>query len=110
MSGRSDHLVASRNRWVNDRRKRSSSKRDGKGNAKQDCDQGDRCWTEACERLARRMSKYLDNSEGTKLSTRELEEQLFVPKGTKGQCRAHRKASQEREEGKVISNLQAKRR
>ena len=44
-----------------------------------DYDKGDMCWTEACERLATRMLKYLQDSESTKVSTRELEEQVLSP-------------------------------
>ena len=47
--------------------------------AKEDSDQGDPCWTEECERLARRVSKYAEDSESTKVGTRELEEQLLSP-------------------------------
>ena len=47
--------------------------------AKKDCDHGDPCWTEACEMLARRMLKYLEDSESKKVGTRELEEQLLSP-------------------------------
>ena len=44
-----------------------------------DNDRGDICWTEACEGIARRMLKYLEDSEVTKVSTRELEEQVLSP-------------------------------
>ena len=37
------------------------------------------CWTEACEGIARRMLTYLEDSEAAKVSTREMEEQVFSP-------------------------------
>ena len=49
---------------------------------KRDYDKGDFCWTETCEVLARRVLKYLEDTESTKVCIR-----------TKGQHRAHRKAS-----------------
>ena len=42
-------------------------------------DKGDLCWTEAGERLARRMLKYLEDSKSTKVGMRELEEQVLFP-------------------------------
>ena len=44
-----------------------------------DNDKGDICWTEACEGIARRMLKCLEDSEVTKVSTRELVEQVLSP-------------------------------
>ena len=52
------------------------------------------------KRLARRMFKYLEDSAGTKVSTRELEEQLLSTNESRVNV-AHRKASQEREGRKV---------
>ena len=42
-------------------------------------DKGDLCWTEACEGIAWRMLKFLDDSEAAKVSVRELEEQVLSP-------------------------------
>ena len=47
--------------------------------ARKDCDKGDICWTEACERLARTMLKYMEDSQSTKLGITELEEQVLFP-------------------------------
>ena len=44
-----------------------------------DCDQGDLCWTEAREVIARGMLKCLENSEIVKVSMRELEDQVLSP-------------------------------
>ena len=51
-------------------------------------DKGDLCWTEACEGIARRMFKFLEDSEGAKVSTRELEE-LVLFQRIKDQYCAH---------------------
>ena len=56
---RSDHFVASRNRWVNFQKKKVEQQERLQRSAKKDCDQGDPCWTEACEGIARKMLKYL---------------------------------------------------
>ena len=53
--------------------------RESQRSVKNDYDKGDLCWTEACEGIAKRMSKYLEDSEITKVSTRELEEQVMSP-------------------------------
>ena len=47
--------------------------------AQQERSQSDLCWTEACEGIARRMLKYLEDREITKVSTRELEEEVLCP-------------------------------
>ena len=39
----------------------------------------DHCWTEACEGIAKRMSKYSVDREVTKVNTRELKEQILSP-------------------------------
>ena len=42
-------------------------------------DEDDHYWTEACEGIAKRMLKYLEDSGVTKVSTRELKEQVLSP-------------------------------
>ena len=42
-------------------------------------DKGDLCWTEACGGIARRMLKFLEDSEAAKVSMREVEEQVLSP-------------------------------
>ena len=49
-------------------------------------DKGDLWWTEACEGIVRKMSKYLEDSDVTKVSTRELEEQVVSPNKSKIRC------------------------
>ena len=110
-SGSSGHIVASRHRWVTYQKKKVEQRERLQWSATKDCDRGDPCWTGECESLPRRMLEYLEDSESTKVSTqRGVGGTTLVSKRTRDQCRAHRKASQEREERKVISNLQAKRR
>ena len=46
----------------------------------QDADEeDDHCWTEACEGIAKRMSKCSEDSEVTRVSTRGLKEQVLSP-------------------------------
>ena len=42
-------------------------------------DEDDHRWTEACEGIAKRMSKCSEDSEVTKVSTSELKEQILSP-------------------------------
>ena len=65
-----DHLVASRHRWL---------EYQGQRVLQQERSQSDLCWRKACEGIARRMIKYLEDSEITKVSTIELEEQVLAP-------------------------------
>ena len=67
---KSDHLVASRNRWL---------EYEGQRVAQQQRSQSDLCWTEACEGIAKKLLEFLEDSEITKVSTRELEEQVLSP-------------------------------
>ena len=39
----------------------------------------DHCWTEAFDGIAKKMSKYLEDSEVAKVRTRELKEQVLSP-------------------------------
>ena len=55
-SGRSDHLVASRNRWVNYQKDRVEQQERLQMSAKKDCDQGVLAG-QSCDRLARRKSE-----------------------------------------------------
>ena len=48
-------------------------------NVHHDNDKGDICWTGASEGIVRRMLKYLEDSEVTKVSIRELEEPVLSP-------------------------------
>ena len=70
--------VASRNRWL---------EYQGQTVAQQERSQSDQCWTEACEGLAKRMLKCLEDSDIPEVSTGTSP----VSKRTKDQCRAHRK-------------------
>ena len=65
-----NHFVASRNRWLECL---------GQRPAQQERSHSDLFWTEACEGIARIMLKYLEDSEITKVSKRELEEQVLSP-------------------------------
>ena len=64
---------------VNYRKKKVEQQERLQRSARKDCDQGDFCWTEACERLVGRMLRYLEDSESTNVSIRELEEQVLFP-------------------------------
>ena len=75
----SDHFVASRNCWVTCQEQRIAQQERVQRRARKDGDKDDLCWTEASERLARRMLKYLEDSECTKVGRRELEEQVLLP-------------------------------
>ena len=75
----SDHLVASRNRWVKYQEQKNAQQERLQRRARKDGDKGDFCWTEAGDRLVRRMLKNLEDSEGTNVGTRELEEQVLFP-------------------------------
>ena len=94
-NGKSDHLVASRNRWLKYQGQRVAQEE----RRKRVCDQGDLCWTEACERLARRIIKFWEDSESTKVSTRDLEEQLLSPNESRANVvRIARQARNERKQ------------
>ena len=67
---KSDHLVASRNRRL---------QYQGQRVAQQERSQSDLSWTKACEGIAKRWFKNWGDSEITKVSTRELEEQVLSP-------------------------------
>ena len=78
---RSEHLVACevrlderRRQWVAQAQEERSQR-----SVQEENDKGDLCWTEACEGIARRMLKFLKDSEGAKVSTRELEELVLFP-------------------------------
>ena len=75
------HLVASRVRWDGCQRQRVTQAQDKRSqrSVQDENDKGDHCWTEACEGMARRMLKCLEDSEAAKVSTRELEEQVLSP-------------------------------
>ena len=51
----SDHLVARRNRWVKYQELKIAQQERLQRRARKDSDKGGLCWTEAGERLARRM-------------------------------------------------------
>ena len=63
---KSDHSVAGRNRWLEPRTEGRSAS------------QSDLCWTEACEGIAKRLLEYMEDSEITKVNTREVEEQVCL--------------------------------
>ena len=75
----SEHLVASRNQRVKCQEQNVALQKRLQKNARKDVDKGDFCWTEAAARLARRMLKYLEDSESTKVRVRELEDQVLYP-------------------------------
>ena len=57
-------------------------------------DKGDFCWTGACEGIARRMLKFLEDSEAAKVSVRDLEEQVLSPNESRiyiAHCEASKK-------------------
>ena len=57
-------------------------------------DNGDLCWTEACERIARRMFMLLEDGEAVKVSIREVVEQVLSPNESRiEKCCAHCEAS-----------------
>ena len=72
-------------------------------------DTGDFCWTAACEGIARRMLKFLEDSEVAKVKIREFEEQVLVSKRIKDQCCAHCEASKKRQHKNFLSDLQTRR-
>ena len=76
---KSEHLVASKVRWDERQRQRWSTKKEQERNVQEADDEDDPYWTEACEGIAKKMLKYLEDSEVTKVSTRELKERILSP-------------------------------
>ena len=75
---KNEHLVAIRVRWDECQRQSVAQEERARRSAQDVDDEDDNCWTEACEWIAKKMFKYLENSEVTKVSTRELKEQNIV--------------------------------
>ena len=71
--------MVNRNRWLEYQGQWVAEQERSQRSVKKDYDTGDLCWTEACEGIAKRMPKYLEDSEITKVSTGELEEQVMSP-------------------------------
>ena len=100
---KSEHLVASKVRWDEHQRHRVALAQEERSqrSVQDDNDKGDLCWTEASEGIARRMVKFLEDSEAAKVSIRELEEQILPP--NESRINVVRIARQARnEEGKMI--------
>ena len=78
---KSEHSVANKVRWDERQRERGAQTQEERSqrSVQDDNDRGDVCWTEACEGIARRMLKFLEDSEIAKVSIRELEEQVLSP-------------------------------
>ena len=78
---KSEHSVASSAQWDECQRQRVAQAQEERSqrSVQDDNDKGDFCWTEARKRIARRMLKYLEDSDVTKVSIRELEEQVLSP-------------------------------
>ena len=59
-----EHLVASKMRWDERQSQRMAQAQEERSqrSVQDDNDKGDLCWTEACEGIARRMFKYLEES------------------------------------------------
>ena len=78
---KSEHFGASKVRW--DERKRQmvaqAQEQRSQRSVQDDNDKSDLYWTEACEGIARRMVKCLEDSEVAKVSKRELEQQVLSP-------------------------------
>ena len=71
--------MASKVRWDERQRQRVAQEERARRNAQEVDDEVDRNWAEACEGIAEKMLKYLEDSEVLKVSTRELKEQVLSP-------------------------------
>ena len=76
---KSEHLGASKVRWGEGQKQRVALEEKTRRNVQDADDEDDHCWTEACEGIAKRMSKYSVDREVTKVNTRELKEQILSP-------------------------------
>ena len=75
---KSEHFVASKVRQDDRQRQRVQAQEErSQRSVRDDTDKGDSCWTQACEGIARRMVKYFEDSEVTKVNVRELEEEVM---------------------------------
>ena len=73
---KSEHPVASKMRWDERQRRMAAQEERARSDVQEVDDEVDQNW---CEWMAKRMLKYLEDSEVLKLSTRELKEQVLSP-------------------------------
>ena len=72
-------LVASKVRWDERQRQRVAQEERARRNVQNADDEGNLCWTEACEGIAKKMLQYTEDVEVTKVSTRELKDPVLSP-------------------------------
>ena len=72
-------LGCSKVRWDERQKLKVAQEERARRNVQEADDEVDNNWTAACEGIAEKMLKYLDESEVMKVSTRELKEQVLSP-------------------------------
>ena len=77
-----EHLVASKVRWDERQRLKAVQEERTRKDVQEVDDEVDQIWTPDCECVAKKMLKYLEDSEVLKVSTRELKEQALSPDET----------------------------
>ena len=102
--------MASINRWVKYQEQKITQQERVQRKTRKDGDKGDLCWTEAGERLARRMLKYLEDCESTKVGVTELEEQVLFLFETGSDMVQIARRVKNWEKPKLVPNLQTRRR
>ena len=71
---KSEYSVASKVRWDERQKVKVAQEEGARGNVHDVDDEDGHCWNEACEGIAKKMLKYLEDSEVMKVSTTELKE------------------------------------
>ena len=77
--GQSEYSVASKVRWDERQRLKAMQEDKARRNVQEVDDEVNQNWTAAYEWTAKKMAKYLEDSEVMKVSTRELKEQVLSP-------------------------------
>ena len=76
---RREHLVASEVRWDERQRPKVAQEERARRNVQEPDDEVDHNWTAACEGIAKKMLKYLEDTAVMKVSRRDLKEQVLSP-------------------------------
>ena len=74
---KSEHLVASKVRWDERQKLKMAQEERARQDVQEVDDELDHHWAAACEGTARKMLKYLEDSQVMKVSARELKEQVL---------------------------------
>ena len=86
-------------RWDEHQRLKAVKEERARRDVQEVDDEVDQNWTAACEWIAKRMLKYLEDSEVLKVSTRELKQQVLSPdKSSVSTVRIARQARSEKSE------------